>query len=595
MKLKQWIAAMMVCLLVMSGAWVPAKATDVSLELLTVEMDGCSYRIVDENGNEVDLSGGAAASGPRRAPANLPTSYDARQDGRVTSVKSQGNTGCCWAFSSIAALESDAIAQGYADLNADFSESHLAWFANHSLVTDANDPTRGDGANRENPYNWGGNWAVATAALARWNGINEETSYPFAQRTAYDETERYGTDSGLVLKSAELLTDTNAVKQWILQHGAVTASFYYNVAYETSIEQEINGRNVRCDSSYYCPEAPTTNHQVTIIGWNDRFSNTLFADPAPTSNGAWLCKDSWGTYSHMNGYFWLSYEDATLSDFYGMTVRPTEQDERCYSYNGAPFGITLRSSGAYQVANVFRAKGAELLRAAAFYTVFANQPVTVSVYKLRDGFASPVDGTAVSMQTLTLVNTGYHTIDLPTEVPLSPGEAFSVVVAYPTVYRPDLGGYYAAIPVEMNRASAQFSYAARPGESYIHSSNTWYKTCDFEIACDNVYVQAITACDHQMTQTVHAAACAEAGTLDEICVQCGKTTHTDLPATGHSWGAWHIASIKGGDTVECRTCAHCGQTEERISDRHPTVVTLDQLLEMIFASWKTMLTNLLKK
>ncbi|MBR2732087.1 MAG: hypothetical protein IKD72_08920 [Clostridia bacterium] len=558
MKLKQWIAALTVCLMVIGIVRVPAAAAP-SLDMLTVETDGCDYRILDADGNEVDLTaGGSARKGPRRAPANLPAAYDARQAGVVTPVKSQGNTGCCWAFSAIAALESDAIAQGLAGQNADFSEAHLAWFANRSLVTDEADPTHGDGVSHENPYLSGGNWAVSTAALARWSGINTEASYPFTGQNGYAEADRYGSDSGLVVQSVEQLNDTTAIKQWILQHGAVTASFYYSPAYETLVQNQVNGQLVPYTSSYYCPDKQTTNHQVTIIGWDDTYSSTFYYDPAPTANGAWLVKDSWGTDNHTDGYLWISYQDAGLGDFYGMTVRPRATGDRNYTYNGAYYTSVTTFDGDCRLANVFRAQSEELLQAAAFNTMIPDQQVTVEVYKLRNSDSTPVRGTPLCTQTLTLANAGYHTVALPTVVALSAGDRFSVVVTYKAQAVPSLGSTCAVVPLERNVDGGSVAYAAAAKTSYFYL-NGWREASACGSGICNVYVQAITACSH-------------------------------------SFSDWHDAeSAAPGQHTQQRACIHCGLTESRTVSTGAKVVTLNQLLEMIFAGWKRMLTNLMKK
>ena len=45
--------------------------------------------------------------------ALLPKRFDARDYGWVTSVKSQGSLGTCWAYTTIAAAETSLLKQGY--------------------------------------------------------------------------------------------------------------------------------------------------------------------------------------------------------------------------------------------------------------------------------------------------------------------------------------------------------------------------------------------------------------------------------------------------------------------------------------------------
>ena len=78
-----------------------------------------------------DLSGSET---PAVSASNLPSSYDARTKGLVTSVKNQGNTNMCWAFTMASVLETSLLAQGYGAY--DLSEEHLSYF----FANRVNDP-----------------------------------------------------------------------------------------------------------------------------------------------------------------------------------------------------------------------------------------------------------------------------------------------------------------------------------------------------------------------------------------------------------------------------------------------------------------------
>ena len=54
---------------------------------------------------------------------DLPSSYDLRDDGLVTPIRDQGGSGSCWAFSTIAAIESYLLK--YENISYDFSENNM--------------------------------------------------------------------------------------------------------------------------------------------------------------------------------------------------------------------------------------------------------------------------------------------------------------------------------------------------------------------------------------------------------------------------------------------------------------------------------------
>ena len=68
-----------------------------------------------------------------------------------------------------------------------------------------------------------------------------------------------------------------------------------------------------------------TNHAIQVVGWDDNYSRDNFKE-RPEKDGAWLCKNSWGSETDYKpgdigynkwgikneegkhtGYFWLSY------------------------------------------------------------------------------------------------------------------------------------------------------------------------------------------------------------------------------------------------------------------------------------------------
>lgn len=423
--------------------------------------------------------------------ASLPASYDSRNKGYITSVKNQGSSGTCWAFSAISALEADSIAQGIDDLeSADYSEAHLVWFSKNSLVNDGASRASGDGTTNTSPYSSGGNWMYVTGALSRWSGLAKEADYPFYpyNLTAmgnYGEANRYNKDSNIVLKSTETLIDSTDVKQWITEHGAVTVSFY-------SDDSNLNDNKY----AYYCKTTETPNHAITIVGWDDDYAKKNFKlFKRPDGNGAWLCKNSWDSSWGNEGYFWISYEDASLKEFVGYTTQRADDLTNNYTYNGNGFSSYITISSTPKVANVFKADSYEVITSVATYTAQANTDLTVSIYKnLPEDYSSPDQGELQATWQTNIARAGYHTIPVPVDVVLKPGTIFSVVIEL----RNSSGDPELAV-------ESGDGYSFNPGESFLSSGSSWNDTTAYSFwNIKNVCVQAITKCIYEKDEEIFA-------------------------------------------------------------------------------------------
>lgn len=480
------------------------------------------FILVDENGNEVIKP--ETSSSDLLYTVNLPSAYDSRDYGYITSVKNQGSTGNCWAFGSISAFESDSIVQGIDDPDtANYSEAHLVWFAKNSATTDTTHPTYGEGSTNSNPYTGssaGGNWKYTTNALARWSGLAEDSDYPFYPYNAsamgnYTESQRYDFGSGILINSTERLLDNNDIKQWVINHGSATAAYYHNDAYLNSSTY-----------AYNCNATLTSNHLVTIVGWDDNYSRDNFlSNYQPSSDGAWLIKNSWGTGWGLDGYFWLSYEDPSITQLIGFSSRSAGNAKNNYTYTAEGWVYTISLSGVFKYSNVFTAKDYENISHVATYACNPNTDFTISIYTdLPSDYKNPAQGTLAATWSTHVDREGYHTFELPEEVALEPGMIYSVVFQ---TNCPD---------IEKNQAPMEhINYPANVGESFFGSNYAWYDNTQYNYA--NYCVQALTTEHEHETETVTTdATCTREGSVAEKCKICGEIiSQTTTPKNEHDY------------------------------------------------------------
>ena len=254
-----------------------------------------------------------AFSDPLVMAENLPSAYDLRDEGCVTSVKNQGAEGMCHAFAAVGACESNLLKQGLeTDAETlDLSEAQLGYFL-YTMQQDPLDPLYGDYINAPGKGSSGGNGLLAASGLAEGFGLEQEKYCEYKNFSkGYSEYSRYAGQYRLrTCESISRAQDTetrSAVKSWLMESGGVSVAFcsQRSIYYDNGTSYSYYAEN----KSFY----QDANHAALIVGWDDDYSTDNFKpDSRPSNNGAWLVKNSYGADLFDDGYFWISYEDPSL-------------------------------------------------------------------------------------------------------------------------------------------------------------------------------------------------------------------------------------------------------------------------------------------
>ncbi len=210
--------------------------------------------------------------------AVLPTSYDARDDGIVTSPKNQGACGGCWAFASVGAMESHLLALGVGG-TPDYSEQQL--ISCHSGMS--------------------GCCGGSLTAMQYWEtaGPITEACLPFGEGGTSCPTE-----STIPCSNGSGCTQLNyRVTNW---HTVDLSDFKGSLYVDgpsywrfTVYDDFSSWYNSASSGSVYVNGSGTSSvggHAVLLIGWDD-------------SKSAYLLKNSWGSTSgpQGDGTFWMAY------------------------------------------------------------------------------------------------------------------------------------------------------------------------------------------------------------------------------------------------------------------------------------------------
>ena len=350
---------------------------------------------------------------------NLPESYDSRKEGFVTPVKTQGNSGPCWAFGIISTLETNFLKENNLKYEIDFSEMNMIFNLNK-------------GASLNNLYEFdfdlNGNIEMASAYFSSGRGpvLEKDDKYVISYLPRdYKETRKknpvkyikkivYIPDSDKK-DDLSLKNHRELIKKFVYKHGSVAASIYFD---EKFFDDKL-------ENYFYCGEEENCNHIISIVGWDDNYLKDNFSkkNELPKKNGAFIVKNSWGPNENSMGFFYVSYEDKLfarnccfMSDIVDMNKKYKFENIYQNDYFGMTSAIEKKIlEGKKYIASVFDLKSEkEALSEIGIFVAENNTRAKFFLLKVNE------DGKIVGHSDFLCEKKfdlpGYYVIDLPEKI-----------------------------------------------------------------------------------------------------------------------------------------------------------------------------------
>lgn len=400
-------------------------ADNVKLPTVTVEIENngdMPKGLLREAGDNIDVP--VLSENTKGKPideASLGSSYNSQKKGKLPALRDQNPYGTCWAFSAIGAVEADMIASGYSGKNINLSEYALAYFATH----DYDDPKNCH--DNDDVYYCGSNYldnggchSMGWRSFSNLVGCVPESKVPYTNASANSSLDsKYAVKNNSVnIENAYQIStkDRAGIKAAIKDHGGVSASISMDDSCYSSTYNSL------CTTNSYC------DHAIMLVGWNDNFSKNNFKDGCkPKKNGAWLVRNSWGSYGdeyNKYGYFWLSYYDKafyTRNYVVAYDAVPIKYDY-CYSYDSEPiyeYYYNYIPNGS-TVKQYFTVGKNELIKTVGFENYNKNVRATVTVKA----------GKVTATGTVKTSYPGYYTVDLNRSIKTTKTTSVHVSIKY---------------------------------------------------------------------------------------------------------------------------------------------------------------------
>ncbi|MEI6289452.1 MAG: C1 family peptidase [Chloroflexota bacterium] len=236
----------------------------------------------------------------------LPTSFDWRTQGVVPPVRNQGGCGSCWAFGTVAVMES-AVKIGGGPLT-DLSEQFLlscnnsGWSCNGGLTASMYHTT-----------------SLAKSQSSIGAVLESDKPYTATNGTcSISLPHPYKASNWQFIVASEFTMPTvDQIKTAIYTYGPITAGVCAGSGWNT-----YTGGVFSTDETSQC--GGSTNHQIVLVGWDD-------------STQTWILRNSWGSGWGNGGYMnikwgvsrvgegtsWIKYINSSVTSTPTKTASPT--------------------------------------------------------------------------------------------------------------------------------------------------------------------------------------------------------------------------------------------------------------------------------
>ncbi len=317
--------------------WTPGIFRAAALLAAVFLVSGCA-------GKNVSSGTEPPRGGLQEEVSTLPSRYDLREEISMLPAADQGDLGTCWAFASLAAVETSMAEEDRARLSAD----HMIWQNGFGTGTD------------------GGDYGMAMAYLLAWKGPVLEEQDPYG-----DGMSPEGLEPVCHVQEIRILPekDYEAIKRAVYEYGGVESAVYIPADFGKTGAGELEAGESWTGEALCYQGTQEANHDIVIVGWDDHYPKENFS-AKPEADGAFLCLNSWGSGFGEDGYFYVSYEDSQIG-VYGISYSGLEDADhysRIYQTDlrGWTGQMGYGSSSAW-FANVYTAQETERIAACGFY------------------------------------------------------------------------------------------------------------------------------------------------------------------------------------------------------------------------------------
>lgn len=395
-----------------------------------------------------------------KSSKDLPSSFDLRDLGMLPPVKSQSSGGC-WAYSSMATVESRMLMLGQGLYN--LSDNNLKYC--HGFF-----PGRSTNGNA---------W-MATAYFARQSGplLEAQDPHPGGTSAPGIDCPVGEAPTFLVRDSRYPPGDRNTIKQLVMDNGSVWSLIYYNSTYFNDV-----------DDTYFYGGAHEVNHVFNIVGWDD---NKVTAGGI----GAWICQNTYGAAWGDGGFVYTSYNDSQFLIYNAYFPNYEEYDENSrailYDELGNYTSYGYGNEVGYALVKYSVAENLLIDKIGTYAMAYGSQ-IEMELFSYYDPIIGVPSNSIGIMSPKTTEHPGLYTFDLDTPIAVLMGSDIFIKVKYTTP------SYDWPIPVEMYLDTYSDPYI-ETGVSWISETGNngeWFPIGDdmvdrkFDL-CINVYASTFT-------------------------------------------------------------------------------------------------------